>query len=159
MRSASIASFYGCHLVQPLRIRATCPRLPSRRCALLSLQALALQNVMSARKNLEEALKGAPAAIKGHWDSIDEFHVWGLTPGTVAEMKSTKGKLIIGLLIMQRVRVGGKEGPRDRYFCKPMDGQRPSKTMQGASDIEENERNRPCIEDKMRDSRSSRRAP
>ena len=127
-------------------------------CDFLSLQASALRNLMSARNNLEEALRSAPVEINGHWYTADELRHLGLTPGTIEEMNSTKGKLIKGLLFMQRVRFDGKDGPRVKYFCKPMDGQAPSNTMQGICDIEENERNRPSIGDAMRVSRSSRRA-
>jgi len=111
---------------------------------------------MSARKQLEEALKDVPEVINGFWYTADEFKALGFSDALVAAMQDTTNyrgvnALIQGHLVSTTYR--SKIAPSVRYFCRPVPGETPAVNMQGSVEVAQNEHSRPSVEEAMRNKR------
>ena len=116
---------------------------------------------MNERKQLEEALEGAPDEVNGYWYTADELKPLGFSDALVAATKDTTkkrsvGALIKGQLLFTTARARGES--RVRYFCRQVSGEDPTNNMQGSMEVANNLRGRPSIEDAMRRTRKRRRS-
>jgi hypothetical protein len=111
---------------------------------------------MSARKQLEEALKDVPEVINGFWYTADEFKALGFSDALVAAMQDTTNNrgvnaLIQGHLVSTTYRP--KIAPSVRYFCRPVPGEIPAVNMQRSVEVAKNEHSCPSVEEAMRNKR------
>jgi len=111
---------------------------------------------MSARKQLEEALKDVPEVRNGFWYTANEFKALGFSDTLVAAMKDTTNNrgvnaLIPGHLVSTTYR--SQIAPGVRYFCRPIPGEILAVNMQGSVEVAKNEHSRPSVEEAMRNKR------